>query len=148
METSRMDFVYSADFLAQEDGSFVVVFPDVPEAITQGDNREDAIVSASDALGMALRGYLADGRALPAPASRGNGLVPIPVDAATALKLAVIEAFNASGISKTELARRMGKPDNEPYRILDPDHPTKLAALEAALAALGKQVFVSVRDAA
>ena len=47
-----------------------------------------------------------------------------------------------------ELARRMGKSDNEPHRILDPDHPTKLPALEAALAALGKAVIVSVRDAA
>lgn len=144
-----MDYVYLADFRPEADGGFLVTFPDVPEAITQGDDLADAKASAADALGVALLGYLADGDPLPAPAAKARkGLAPVPVDAATALKLAVIEAFAASGISKSELARRMGKPENEPYRILDPNHSTKLAALEAALAALGKTIVVSIRDAA
>ena len=72
----------------------------------------------------------------------------MPVDAVDALKLAVIEAFIAAGISKSELGRRLGKGETEARRILDPDHPTKLVALQAALRLLGKQVVVSVRDAA
>ena len=64
------------------------------------------------------------------------------------MKLAVIEAFQACGLSKSELARRLGRGENEAGRILNPDHPTGLDALTAALAALGKKVIVSVRDAA
>ena len=60
----------------------------------------------------------------------------------------MVEAFRAAGISKSELARRLGKQENEARRILDPDYPTKLTALDAELRALGKQVLVSVRDAA
>ncbi|WP_159588511.1 type II toxin-antitoxin system HicB family antitoxin [Chelativorans xinjiangense] len=143
-----MDYIYAAEFQADPDDGYIVTFPDVPEAITQGDNLADARASAVDALGMALRGYLAKGLPLPAPAASGKGLHAIPVDARTALKLAVIEAFNAAGISKVEFARRLGKPETEPYRILDPDHPTKLPLLETALTALGKEIVISVRNAA
>jgi len=45
-------------------------------------------------------------------------------------------------------ARRIGKAETEAYRVLDPDHATKLASLEAALRALGKEVVISVKDAA
>lgn len=147
-ETETMDYVFMAKFDKDADGGFLVSFPDVPEAITQGDDWADAFGSAIDALGVALRGRLADGKAIPSPQARAKGLVPVPVEAETALKVAVIEAFETSGLSKAELARRMGKPANEPYRILDPNHATKLAALQDALVALGKQVVVSVRDAA
>lgn len=143
-----MQFEFAARFAPEPDGGYLVTFPDVPEAITQGDDLADAMASAADALGLALRGYLADGKPLPKPAARGDDLVPVPVEAADALKIAVIDAFMASGMSKSELARRIGKAVTEAQRILDPDHPTKLPALEAALAVLGKKVIVSVLDAA
>jgi len=143
-----MEYIFSADFQPDQDGGFIVTFPDVPEAITFGDDLADAHTSAVEALGLALRGYLVLGRPLPTPATKRNGLVEVPVNAATALKLAVVEAFNASGISKSDLARRLGKAEGEARRILDPDHPTKVQALEAALAALGKEIVISVRDAA
>ncbi len=64
-----------------------------------------------------------------------------------AAKLAVLEAFAASGLSKSELARRIGKNEREARRILDPRHPTKLPALTAALRALGKRLVVGVMEA-
>jgi antitoxin HicB len=143
-----MEYVFAANFQPDPDGGFIITFPDVPEAITFGDDLADARASAAEALGLALRGYLVLGRPLPKPATKRRELVPVPVNAATALKLAVVEAFNASGLSKSELARRLGKAEGEARRILDPDHPTKIQALEAALAALGKEIVVSVRDAA
>lgn len=143
-----MDYVFAADFQPDPEGGFIVTFPDVPEAITFGDDLADARTSAAEALGLALRGYLVLGRPLPKAVAKRKGLVAVPVNAATALKLAVVEAFNASGLSKSELARRLGKAEGEARRILDPDHPTKVQALEAALAALGKEIVVSVRDAA
>lgn len=143
-----MDYIYPGLFQQEPDGGYLVTFPDVPEAITQGDDFADAMASASDALGLALRGYLVHDKPLPMPSKRLKGHVDVPVEAANALKLAVVEAFRAAGISKSEFARRLGKADTEAHRILDPDHPTKLASLEAALRLLGKQVVVSVKDAA
>src|SRR3954466_6207967 len=143
-----MDYVYPGHFRHDPDGGFLVTFPDVPEAITQGDDPADARRSAAEALGLALRGYLVEGRALPKPSKGRKDHIDVPVDAADALKLAVVEAFLAVGISKSEFARRIGKAETEAYRILHPDHATKLASLEAALRALGKEVIVSVKDAA
>lgn len=143
-----MEYVFMAKFDPEPDGGFLVSFPDVPEALTQGDDLADARASAADALGVALRGRAADGKPLPEPLAKGNGLVPIPVDAETALKLAVIDAFGKAGISKRELARRMGKIETEARRILDPNHATRAGMLTDALVLLGREVVISVREAA
>lgn len=143
-----MNYVFSARFQADPDDGYLVTFPDVPEAITHGSDRSEARRNAVEALGLALRGYLVEGRILPLPKANGKDLIEVPVDATDALKIAVVEAFIAAGISKSEFARRLGKAVTEAQRILDPDHPTKLASLENALAILGKEVIVSVRDAA
>ena len=62
-----------------------------------------------------------------------------------AAKLAVLDAFRASGLSKPELSRRLGR-DEEVRRILDPMHPTKLPTLRAALAALGRRLVIGVEE--
>jgi antitoxin HicB len=129
-------------------GNIVVSFPDVPEAITQGRGDADARAMAEEALGLVLLAYLERRRRLPKPRAKGRGLIEIAVAPDVAAKLAVLEAFAAAGISKSELARRIGKDEKEVRRILDPKHPTKLPALVAALRALGKRLVVGVADAA
>ncbi|QND52145.1 type II toxin-antitoxin system HicB family antitoxin [Phyllobacterium sp. 628] len=144
-----MQYSYRAKIEADPDGGFLVTFPDVPEALTHGGDLCEARENATEALGLALRGYLAYGKDPPMPsAGRSKGMAEIPVEATDALKLAVIAAFKSSGLSKSELARQLGKGETEARRILDPDHPTKLPLLEAALAALGKKILISVLDAA
>jgi antitoxin HicB len=125
-------------------GNIVVTFPDVPEAITQGRGDADARVMAEEALGLVLLTYLENDRPLPRARAKGRNLVTITVAPDVAAKLAVLEAFTAAGISKSELARRIGKNEKEVRRILDPRHPTKLPALTAALRALGKRLVVGV----
>jgi len=128
-------------------GNIVVSFPDVPEAITQGRGEADARAMAEEALGLVLLDYLERGKPLPKARAKARDLVDIAVAPDVAAKLAVLEAFAAAGISKTELARRIGKDEKEVRRILDPRHPTKLPALTAALRALGKRLVVGVMEA-
>ena len=130
-------------------GNIVVTFPDVPEVITQGRGKADAQSSAEEALGLALLSYPARGLPLPKARASGKKLVAVAVAVAAdvAAKLAVLETFVAAGISKSELARRIGKDEKEVRRILDPKHATKLPALTAALRALGKRLVVGVMKA-
>jgi antitoxin HicB len=128
-------------------GNIVVSFPDVPEAITQGRGQADARTMAEEALGLVLLSYLARGKALPKPRAKGRSLVDVAVAPDVAAKLAVLESFAEANISKSELARRLGKDEKEVRRILDPKHPTKLPALTAALRALGKRLVVGVMEA-
>jgi antitoxin HicB len=60
-----------------------------------------------------------------------------------ALKAAVYLAVQA-GISNPELARRVQLDEKGARRILDPDHPTKLPRIDAALAVLGRHVELSL----
>jgi antitoxin HicB len=141
-----MRYAYFATVTEDPDGGFIVTFDDVPEAITAGDTREEALSNARDALGLALRGILAETTHLPLPQAAEGA--PISVDADVAAKLAVVQAFRDAGISKSELARRLGKSENEARRLLDPDHPSKIGPLQDALRALGMQMFVTVQAAA
>lgn len=50
-------FVYHAKFEAGDEQGIVVTFPDVPEAVTQGDDLVDARAQAEEALGLALLTY-------------------------------------------------------------------------------------------
>jgi antitoxin HicB len=148
-------YVFHAIFEPGEKRGIVISFPDVPEAVTQGDDVTDAYAMAEEALGLALLTYPLRGLPLPKARTRighrapkGGELVPIVVAADVAAKLAVLEAFAESGISKVELALRLGKDEKEVRRILDPRHPTKLPALVEALRALGKRLVVSVEEVA
>lgn len=141
-------YVYRAELERGARRGHVVSFPDVPEAITQGRDVADARTMAEEALGLALLSYLERGLPLPKPRAKGRGLVEIAVAPDVAAKLAVLEAFKAAGISKSELARRIEKDEKEVRRILDPKHATKLPALTAALRALGKRLVVGVMEEA
>ena len=122
-------FIYAARFEPGDDKGLVVTFPDVPEAITQGDDEVDAMKQAQEALGLALLTYPRRGLPVPHAKARGRGLVPIAVAPEVAAKVAMLEAFKRSGVSKSELGRRIGKDEKEVRRILDPRHHTKLATL-------------------
>jgi antitoxin HicB len=141
-----MRYVYMANLETDPDGGMLVTFADVPEAITHGETLSEALSNAREALGLALRGIVQEGRATPEPLAVDG--VAVAVDAEEAIKLAVIEAFREAGISKRELARRLNKSENEARRILDPDHPSKLSQLQDAMQALGKTIVISVLEAA
>jgi antitoxin HicB len=140
-------FVYHAQFELGDECGIVVTFPDVPEAITQGDDEADARAMAEEALALALLSYPKRGLPLPEPGHHGGDLIPIFVGPEDAAKLAVLDAWRQLGISKSELARRLGKDEKEVRRILDPMHPTKLPALEAALRSLGRRLVIGVEAA-
>lgn len=127
------------------DGGVLATFPDVPEAITHGHDREDTIRSAQEALAVALFGYLKEGRKLPT-AKRRSGTLVAP-QATDILKIAVVEAWMESGISKSEFARQLGVDEKEARRILDPDSATKADRLEEALTVLGRKLHIAIEAA-
>lgn len=136
---------YYAKFEPDETG-FLVTFPDLPEAITGGKDFEESHANAQDALEVVLLTYVSDSKDIPEPSTSVG--VPILVSAGVAIKIAFIQAFHASGLTRVALAERLGKQETEVRRMLDPYHQTKLGNMEAGLHALGKQLVVSVEDAA
>lgn len=129
----------------RRDGGYIVRSRDIPEAITQGESVDDALAEAAGALQAALEARIEDGLDIPAPSvpKRGERLAGTPIT--TALKAAVHVALRDSGVSKSELARRMQVDEKEARRMLDPRHPTKVPTLERALAVLGRRAEIEVR---
>lgn len=140
-------FMYRARFEAGERPGWIVVsFPDVPEAITDGRSRHDALKNAEEALGLALLSYIARDLPLPKPKARGPDLIPIAVPPEIGAKVAVLEAVRERGLSKAAFARLIDRDEKEARRILDPKHPTKLVTLAEVLRLLGKRLVVGVEE--
>jgi len=81
-------YAYRALFEPGDRRGYVVSFPDVPEAITQGRDLTDARAMAEEVLGLALLSYPARGLPLPKPRARSRTLVEIAVVSDVAAKLA------------------------------------------------------------
>jgi antitoxin HicB len=129
-------------------GGFVVTFPDVPEAITQGDTIEEAMAMASEALELALTFYTEKWADLPVPGSLKRGMRMVRVPALSEAKFRLYSALRATGVRKIDLARRLRCSPSQVDRLLDISHHSKLDQMEAAFAAIGKRLLIEIRDAA
>lgn len=141
-------FKYPAKFTAGRDGRVMVEFVDLVHVATDGKDSREAMEEAMDALGSDLSIRLSRREEIPTPSSpkRGQRMVPVPLWLAP--KLALYLAMRDQGVSNSALARRLGLHERVIRRMLDPEHATKAEKIQAALAALGKQMTVEVRDAA
>jgi antitoxin HicB len=140
---------YPAKFTADKAaGGFVVTFPDVPEAVTQGDTMEEAMAMASEALELALTFYTEKWADLPEASQLKRGMRMVRVPALSEAKFRLYSALRGAGIRKVELARRMKCSPSQVDRLLDIAHHSRLDQIEAAFASIGKRLAIDVLDAA
>jgi len=137
---------YRVELERDDNDTVMVDFPDFPEAHTFGDDEADALRRAQDALATILDAYIRARRDIPQPTARPRGphvAVPPLIEA----KVAVYRAMRARKVGKAELARRLGWHLPQVDRVLDVRHNSRLDQLDAAAAAVGKRLVVTVRDA-
>ena len=129
----------------QQDGptDFIVTFPDVPEAIAQGDSLEEARVNAYDALAVALAGYLKRDRAFPAVITTmdhrpdaDSTRWETAVEPKLAARARLATEMQAQGISNVGLAKRMGR-DEKAVRLILSGRGASLDKTLEALRAVG-----------
>jgi antitoxin HicB len=135
---------YPAKLAKQKEGGYVVTFPDIREAITQGENRNDALVHAKDALETAMDFYFEQRREVPMPSQprRGQELVELPVSLTA--KILLLNEMIRQNVRPAELARRIGTTPQEVNRFTDIRHTTKIDTIALALSALGKTLEIRV----
>jgi antitoxin HicB len=140
----RLVLAWSAVLQPQADGGVLVRFPDLPEAVTEGDDENDALAQAADCLAEAIAGRITDREAIPAP-SRVAASVPVALEPVLAYKVALYAAMRAGGLSRVGLALRLGIDEKDVRRLLDPRHRgSRLERLIEALAACGVETGVVV----
>ena len=104
---------------------------------------------AADAIRTMIRELIRRGKQIPRPSKpRGRKHRMIRLSVLDAAKAELYMAFVNSGIRKAELARRLGIPKTAIDRLFDLDRYTRMDQMEAAFAALGKQLTVEIREAA
>ena len=127
--------------------TILVSFPDIPEAHTYGDDEDEALARAVDALESALSLYIEDRQEIPTPSrvKRSGKYVVLP--ALTEAKVELYRAMRAEGVGKAELARRLNCHMPQVDRLLDIEHGSRLDQIEAAFRALGRRLDISIRAA-
>lgn len=125
--------------------AYNVSFPDVYGADACGWSWEEALEMAEDCLAAALGGYVKCHEDIPVPGPVEEGQVSIPVPPVVAAKLALHTAMHGQGITKVELAARLGIYESAARRIVDPNHRSHISQVERALKAVGRSLVVKDR---
>jgi len=140
-------FSWPAAFIPQKDGFVLVQFPDIPEALTEGDDEADALIQASDCVSEAIAGRIRRGDEIPSPSRPRRGQRLVAPDPLIAAKAALYLAMKSAKVGNAALARRMGCDEKEVRRLLDPRHRSKIGRIEDALRELGWSLHVRMEAA-
>jgi len=134
---------YAFKFTKEDDG-WVITCRDLPEAISQADANEERIEVAGGCLQAALESRIRDNDPLPVASKPRRGEVVVFPPAATTAKAVLYDAMREAGISKSELAHRLGVDEKEVRRMLDAGHGTKLPRIAEAVKALGRHLHIAL----
>lgn len=142
---------YQIELTEDDNGTFLVTCPALPEVTTFAETHTEALAHASDAIQEALAARMAARQPIPADhsARRDGDAIAIAIVAVPmlqSLKVHLYEAARSEGVSPAELARRLHWHREQVDRLFRLDHLSRLDQIEAAFAAMAKRVDFNVRD--
>ncbi len=123
-----------------DNDTFLVTSPDFPELTTFGDDRDEAVARAVDALEEAIAARMYDGKDIPLP-SQGAECAELPT--IITAKVMLYQGMREQGIGKAELARRLDWRLTQVDRVVDINHRSRLDDMDAALRAVGHRLTVA-----
>jgi antitoxin HicB len=127
----------------RKDGKFILVrFPDVPEAITCGIDRAEALAMAKEALELSMEFYFEDMRPVPMPSKPKRGQAVVELSPSVAAKVLLLNEMLRQKVRPIDLAHRLGTTKQEVNRLTNLRHATKIDRIDMALRALGKRLYV------
>jgi antitoxin HicB len=138
---------YKVQLTPDDNGTFLVTCPQLPIVATFGETEAEALGHTVDAIETALASMIDDSEDIPRPSRSATG-IPVRLPLLTTLKLQLYWALRATGITRAELARRLGWKRESVDRLFRIDHRSRLEQLEAAFGVLGCSVDVNVKEAA
>ncbi|MAF95199.1 MAG: HicB family protein [Rhodospirillaceae bacterium] len=112
---------------------------DFPELTTFGEDNDDALLHAIDALEEAIAARIANREDVPQP-SRGKNHAALPTQ--TAVTVLVYQTMREKGLKKADLARLLAWHGPQVDRLLDVHHATRLDQIDAAMAVMEKRIEV------
>ena len=138
-----MNLLYPATFEPQPGGGFSVWFHDLPEAITEGETLDEALLHAQEVLSLSLRGRIEDDMDIPLPSSMIDANIRSVAPDAQA-QAAVLVRLARGERPLSELARALETSWAAAQRLEDPRHWPSLKQLDRAARVLGKRLILSL----
>jgi antitoxin HicB len=138
---------YAVRLAPAKEGGYVVTCRDLPEVVTQGDDLDEALAQAGDAMDEAFAALIDDEEDFPEASAPRKGEYVVAPSSDLSAKAALYLAMKEATISKAALARALQVDEKEVRRLLDPHHPSKLPRMEEALHVLGKRLVLSLQPA-
>jgi antitoxin HicB len=139
-----MAFGYHFTLERQENGWWLVRFPGIPEALTEGETEEEARANTVDCAVTALEGYMKAGKPLPREGAGHSGSDRAVLPSLITAKLAVYETMLGRGWSKLRLAKELGMPENSVRRLLDLRHESRMWIIDEALAKMNAELPIDL----
>ena len=135
---------YAIRFEQDNTPGLAVFCRDLPELSSYGDDLEHAMREAVDGIETALSIYVDQRKPIPraTPPLDGEQVVYLP--AVTVAKIVLWNTMMERDMRKADLRRLLGVHQVQGDRLVDFLHTSKMEQVEAALAALGKRLAVSV----
>ena len=142
-----MAFGYRYEMEEQKNGWWLVRFPGVPEALTEGATMAEATANALDCLIVALEGYMKAGAPIPRKGAAQFGNKHMSLPSLVTAKLAVYETMRKLGWSKVKLANELGMSENAVRRLLDLGHNSHMWIVDEALAKMNTELSIDLPKA-
>ncbi|MBM3515725.1 MAG: type II toxin-antitoxin system HicB family antitoxin [Alphaproteobacteria bacterium] len=138
-------WTYAIKLTKDENRTFLVTVPALPEVTTFGRTGPEARRRARDAIEEAVAARMAGREDVPV-ATSGRITITMPTQAAA--KIMLYRAMREREVSKIELARRLKWHRPQVDRLLNLRHGTRLDAMEKAFGALSMSIKIDVERAA
>ncbi|HBP30058.1 MAG: type II toxin-antitoxin system HicB family antitoxin [Advenella sp.] len=136
--------IYPVTLTPDDNGTLLVGFPDIPEANSVGDDEQEALLNAEEALVAALEIYFDEKRQIPMPSKVKKAQPAVTLQALVTAKVLLMNEMLGQKVRKAELARRLDVHMPQVDRLFDLQHSTKLEFIESAYHKLGKQISISI----
>jgi antitoxin HicB len=139
-----MRIAYKCHISQQEGGEFLVTFPELEEAMTEGSSLEEALFNAEEALTLTLEGRIDEGQDVPRPVEDAEILPPLYlVFPSPKVQAALLVRLIRSEKSLAELARSLETSWPAASRLEDPHHWSSLRQLTRVAEVFGGRLVLS-----
>lgn len=138
---------YPVTIHEDENPGVAVTCDDIPEFNSAGDDVADALRESVDGMETALSFYVDDRRPIPAASAAKPGQHVLRLPAVTVAKIVLWNTMMERDMRKADLRRLLGVHQVQGDRLVDFLHTSKMEQIEAALAAMGKRLAISVEAA-
>ena len=137
-----MKIEYPAHIKKAEDGIFFVSFPDIEEAMTQGETMDEALFNASEVLTLTMEYRLDKDQQIPEPSQITCSIIHL-ISPGAKVQAALLIRKAREGKSLADLARTLETSWPSVKRLENPHNSPTLKMIDKAATALGKKLVLS-----